>query len=360
MPCARRNPARRQAALLRRAALGLMLTLASLVGNVALAAPAPAPAPAAAPAAGELVDGELPSELVPSPVRYYALLPPAALRASASPLPLLLFLHGGGGSRDALLRVRGMVEAAWQDGRLPPFVLVTPSVTERGFYLDRRDGSERWETFIRGPFLAHLRARLPVRGDAAATFLAGVSMGGMGALRIALKHPTEFGGAAGLAPGIEPVLAWADVRPKHRFWRSDALLQAAYGTPVDPAYYAANNPASIVVAQADAIRASGLKLFVEAGDADMFWLYEGAEFLHQQLWQQRIRHEYRLYHGADHLGPSLGPRTEAAFAFLLGTLRPPAMDAATRLARQRIDPLKRGLDEADHYGVDAHLIERRD
>jgi len=35
--------------------------------------------------------------------------------------------------------------------------MVTPSVTARGFYMNFRDGSERWEDFVTGPFIDHLQ-----------------------------------------------------------------------------------------------------------------------------------------------------------------------------------------------------------
>lgn len=311
----------------------------------------------AAPGAGAstLVAGSLESELVPGPVVYYAVLPPG-YDAEGDPLPLVLDLHGGGGSREVLKRQQPMLDELWADGTIDPMVVVMPSVAPRCFYLDRRDGSERWESFLVGPFLDHLRSRFQVRSDRAGTLVTGISMGGMGSLRLAFKYPDRFGAVAAMEPGIEPVLAWDEIRMKHRFWRSDALLQEAYGDPVDEEYFAVNNPATIASRHAERIRESGLAIFLEAGDEDMFWLYEGTELLHRTLWEHRVRHEYRLYLGADHVGASLGPRSRAAFAFLAETLRTKETDPLVEAARRRIDPLKSRLDEADHYGVDAHLI----
>ena len=132
--------------------------------------------------------------------------------------------------------------------------------------------------------------------------LTGASMGGMGSLRLAFKHPDLFGAVAALEPGIAPIDDWNDMRMKHRFWRGDQLMESIYGKPVDREYWNANNPATIAQRNADKLRDSGLKIFLEAGDADLFWLYEGAEFLHQTLWNQKIRHEYRLYYDAEHVG----------------------------------------------------------
>lgn len=328
------------------------IVLVSGLGIVGWLAPPPL-------VASTLVEGSVESELVPGPVEYTAVLP-SGYESATEPLPLVLDLHGGGGSREVLERQQPLLDDLWAEGRVEAMVVVMPSVTPRGFYLDRRDGAERWESFLVGPFLEHVRSRFRVRRDRRGTMVTGISMGGMGALRLAFKYPDRFGAVAAMEPGIEPILEWDEMRPKHRFWRSDALMEQAYGDPIDEEYFASNNPATIVARQAERIRDSGLAIFLEAGDRDMFWLYEGAEFLHRTLWDHRVRHEYRLYLGADHVGASLGPRTQVAFVFLSETLRPPEADPRVEAARRRIDPLKAGLDEADHYGVDAHLIGSKD
>ena len=92
----------------------------------------------------------------------------------------------------------------------------------------------------------------------------------------------------------------------------------------------------------------------------MLWLYEGAEFLHRVLWDQKIRHEYRLYYGADHIGRTLGPRTAQAYLFLAGTLTDPAPDPVIEAVRPNLDQMKRGLNETDHYEIDKALIEGGD
>jgi S-formylglutathione hydrolase len=302
-------------------------------------------------AAGELVDGSVESDLVPSPVEYYALLPPGYADAT-EPYPLVLNLHGGGGDRDVLKRQVPMFDEMWASGDLPPMVIVTPSVTERGFYMNFKDGSEQWENFIVGPFLEHLRATYKVSKDPKKTFITGISMGGMGSLRIAFKHPELFGAVAGQEPGITPILRWEEMRPKHRFWRSDELFERAYGKPVDPEYWAANNPASIVAADPARLRDSGLAIYLEAGDMDEFWLYEGTEFLHQVLWDRRVPHEYHLVRGAGHIGPSLGDRIREAYQFLARSMDPYDPDKLPEVLKNRLAIImypQTQLDEQDHY-----------
>lgn len=284
---------------------------------------------------GELILDSLDSDLVPSPAEYAVLLPPG-YDADGAPLPLLLLLHGGGGSRDFLAeRMRAQIEGLWAAGTLPAAVVATPSVG-RSFYVDYRDGSQRWESFVLGPFIEQLRARFNVRDDADGTLLVGVSMGGLGALRMAFKHPERFGVVAALEPGIDPALEWSEVQPRNSFYRPAALFESLFGAPVDEQYWREQNPASIALANAEAIRASAIAIYIEAGDEDFFNLDEGTEFLHRLLWDLDIRHEYHLVRGADHVGRSLPARFAEAFDFVAGALSPetapdPDVEALKRL-----------------------------
>ena len=295
----------------------------------------------------EQILSSVPSSLVPSPVEY-AVIGPDGFKDMQN-LPLVINLHGGGGSRKGLLDQADQWDALWKSGVIPPALVAMPSVTARGFYMNFKDGSERWEDFIMQDFLTHMRKTYPVTSDARRTFVTGISMGGMGALRLAFRHPDHFGAVAAMEPGIEPILQFDQMQPKHRFWRSDALLQKAFGKPVDTAFWAANNPATMAIQNAQSIRAAGLQIYLEAGDEDQFWLYEGAEFLHRTLFDQRIRHEYHLLRGADHVGPSLKPRLEAAIRFLFRYQSPWPETRRMKAVDRMLDPLKARIKGTDHY-----------
>ncbi len=89
-----------------------------------------------------------------------------------------------------------------------------------------------------------------------------------------------------------------------------------WGEPVDEARWQADNPASIARANADAIRASGIEIYLEVGDEDELNLHDGAEFLHRALWDLDIRHEYHLVRWAGHVGPTFAERIAEAHRFL--------------------------------------------
>lgn len=296
--------------------------------------------------ASQLIEGKVETNLVPSPVEYNALLPDG-YASIKEPLPLLLFLHGGGGDRAFLTRMRAIIDDMWKAGTLPKMVIVTPSAL-RSFYMDYKDGSQKWESFVVGPFLEHLRQTYKVTRERKGTLLFGISMGGLGALRMGLKYPDKFEALAALEPGIDPALRWKDVKPRNRFYRSDELLQTIFGRPFDAGYWEANNPASICVAAADKIRASGLEIYIDVGDQDAFNINEGTEFMHRVLWDYKIPHEYHLVRGADHVGRTIRPRTTEALQFLARVLNPPPVDPEAETLRRQLEPMKRAAERKPH------------
>lgn len=286
----------------------------------------------------ELVEGEMATDLVPSPLAYAALVPRNL--APGERLPLVYFLHGGEQDRRLLGNLREVFDAAWAAGTLPPAVIVTPSAG-RSLYLDTLDGAERWETLLTGPLLDHLRERFPVRDDRQGTLACGISMGGMGALNLGFKHSDQFLAVAALEPGIMPALEFDQIPKRNGFFRAPRLLQQLHGWPVNAAHWADNNPASLAIARANEIRNSGLKIYFDVGDEDTLHLDDGAEFLHRTLREQGIRHEYHLVLGADHVGQSIRPRLAEALAFLGRALDPPAVDEQVQQFRQTMDRVKK-------------------
>ena len=293
--------------------------------------------------ASQLVESKLETRLLPAPVEFNVLLPDG-YDSVKEPLPLLFFLHGGGGDRSFLTRFRGIIDDMWKAGNLPKMVIVTPSAG-RSFYMDYKDGSQKWESFIVGPFLEHLRQTYKVTRERKGTLLFGISMGGLGGLRLAFKYPDRFQAVAALEPGIDPALKWKDVKPRNRFWRGEPFMETIFGKPFDEAFWEANNPASICVANADKIRSSGLGIYIDAGDLDSFNLHEATEFMHRILWDYKIPHEYHLVRGADHVGRTIRPRATEALEFLTLVLNPPPADPEAEALKKQLEPLKRAAEK---------------
>jgi S-formylglutathione hydrolase len=282
----------------------------------------------------------LPTRLVPSPVTY-RLLRPAAPAAAPGPAPaLMLCLHGGLGGADLLEQMAPTFQAMWTAAALPEMLVVTPEARQ-SLYLDYRDGSQRWETFIVTELLPHVRAVHGASRERGRTVVGGVSMGGLGALRLGLKHVGDFGVVVAWEPAIEPALCWTDVRLEDRFWRPQAMLEERFGRPLDEAYWADNNPATLVSRHAEAIRRSDVRIYLEAGTDDVYGLHRGAEHLHRLLYDRGVAHEYRSVYGADHVGATLDARFRDGLGFVARMLGPTAPDPRVTRLRELVAGQKR-------------------
>lgn len=235
------------------------------------------------------------SSLVASSVEYRVLTHPDWRREDG--LPLVQILHGAGSSAASLDMLAPVIEGLWEVGELPPAVFACASTpTVGGFY------TGAWEAFVAEEFLSHLRTEFGV-GKVA---LFGMSMGGYGALKMAFRHPERYAAVVAIGPAIFPEGA------------SEAHLKGVLGQLYDLVSEDWNDrdPGSLASANAEAIRAAGLAIYLECGDEDVFRLYVGAEALHRRLWDLRIRHEYRSLWGVDHVGPETPERQRAGLRFV--------------------------------------------
>ena len=257
---------------------------------------------------------ELPAGFAPGSVPYAVLVPPGY--DDGREYPLCLFLHGGGGSRDNLAAMKPLFDSWWTAGILPAMVIASASTGALSYYLDHPDGSELWETLIARDFPAHLRDRYSAGQGRASTLIAGISMGGYGALKIAFARPDQFAAVAAIQPLLEPGYRDAEIGARNRLHHGVGGPRDLLGENRDAALFESNNPANRARANALAIKASGLAIYLEVGDEDFLNAHDGTEFLHRVLWDLDIAHEYRLIRGADHGGPTLVPRIRDAFAWL--------------------------------------------
>ena len=170
--------------------------------------------------------------------------------------PVLFLLHGCCDTYDSWERETDIARIA----ALRDVLVVMPSGGEVGFYSDwlnhGRRGAPAWETF----HLAELR-RILERDFAAGPrrAIAGLSMGGLGAMAYAARHPGMFTAAASYSGLLSPL-------------RDDRVLMGLFaahtsdpadiwGDPVaDRAQWAAHDPTSL------AAKLHGTSLFVSSGD----------------------------------------------------------------------------------------------
>ena len=115
------------------------------------------------------------------------------------PFPVFYLLHGLSDNHTAWTR-RTSVER-YVDGL--PLIVVMPN-SERGWYTDARDLlNQNFETLIMRDIIGFVDNNFQTIASREGRVVAGLSMGGYGAMKLALKHPELFCAAASHSGAVE-------------------------------------------------------------------------------------------------------------------------------------------------------------
>jgi S-formylglutathione hydrolase FrmB len=138
-------------------------------------------------------------------MQYRVFLPQAA---GNQKLPAVYLLHGGGGNGFRDWSNDSDVARFASQGLL----LVMPEADYSYYTNAAQRPQDRYEDYIMVDLQADVEQRFPVRSHRGGRAIIGVSMGGFGAVKLALRHPEQFGFAGALSPAIDA--------PRRRFtWR---------------------------------------------------------------------------------------------------------------------------------------------
>jgi S-formylglutathione hydrolase FrmB len=123
---------------------------------------------------------------------------------ASGPPPLLYLLHGLSDDHTAWLRYTAIGRYADAAG----LAVVMPAV-QRSFYANEAHGHRFWD-FVSEELPSVVQSFFQVTSSPSETYVAGLSMGGYGALKLALTHPSRYAAAASLSGALDlrTVLAW--------------------------------------------------------------------------------------------------------------------------------------------------------
>jgi enterochelin esterase-like enzyme len=224
---------------------------------------------------GEIVDEQLFSAAVGQSLPYRVYLPPGYDANPSVRYPALYMLHGLGGtylewSADGLLDT---ADRLINTGQIAPLIIVMPE-GEQAYWVDHADGGPRWGAYVAQDLVAAVDARYRTIADRGRRAIGGMSMGGNGALQLAINYPDVF-----------------SVVGAHSF----ALRRRDTAPPYfgDQTYFDDHDPVYLFKSRPDVARK--LTVWLDVGASDP-WQPADAEF-NQQLSGEGIQHAWHVFSG---------------------------------------------------------------
>ena len=259
-----------------------------------------------------LVEGAIDSRIIGRRMAFATLSPPPSGDARRD-LPVVLVLHGLGDDHLALddFGVAARLYRAMDTGALPPFCAIAPD-GERGFWINWHDGSRRYEACLLEEVLPAAERALGLDVKREHRHVLGVSMGGIGALHVGLRHPELFASAACLSGAILDE-EQAKVFSRDPFAKWLVPLDRVFGDGTDQEFLEAHNPFAVVRRRGAQL---GQRLFIAAGDREKPFFRGTTQAFHLYLERAGVPHAFELYkggHGWKHWAPVM----ERAIRFAL-------------------------------------------
>jgi S-formylglutathione hydrolase FrmB len=217
----------------------------------------------------------------------YVIYLPDSYATSGLHYPVMYLLHGNNGTLNdwaALGKIQRTADALIASGEIPPALIVMPDAGSTWF-VDRK---ENMETAVIGDLIPDVEKNFRAIPERGGRVVGGLSMGGYGAMRFALKYPEMFAAAALLSPAIY------NPEPPES---SGARRVGVFGAPQFDAevWKSLNYPALWDAFLARKIR---VPMYIASGDDDEFFIEEDATRFYSLLRRNGQPAELRIANGA--------------------------------------------------------------
>lgn len=232
--------------------------------------------------------------------KHFSLYLPPGYDYSERTYPVVYLLHGGT-SRPLKHRtwvqhgdIQRIADELILSGSIAPMIIVMPDA-EMTYYMNNVNGDYQFEEFFTAELIPYIEKNYRSRTEKRYRAIAGLSMGGYGALLYSLHHPSLFTACASLSAAVrtnQQIIemphdqylrrygrAVGDVKENSEritdFWNSNSILYLIKHLPEE---------------QKEQVR-----IYLDIGDDD--FLYMGNSLMHISMRELNISHEYRVREG---------------------------------------------------------------
>jgi enterochelin esterase-like enzyme len=226
------------------------------------------------------------SQAMNKEIGYNIYLPPG-YEAGTKRYPVVYWLHGRNNTESSDYYPIGYLSQGIADGKLPPLILVYASGGSQTNYCDSYDGKYMAETTVIKELIPYIDKNYRTIASRSGRAIQGMSMGGFGAMRLALKYPDLFSSVVAFAGGYRWPEDMED--PPH----------PSYGEMFhnDPEIFRASHPETWARRNQEQIRGK-LAIQIYVGDQDPG--LKKNRRMHALLDELKIPHGYQEFPGIAH------------------------------------------------------------
>lgn len=227
------------------------------------------------------------------PVKYSIYLP-TDYETSHRYYPVVYLLHGYSDDETGWIQfgeANTIADNGIQNGDFPPAIIVMPD-GKVSWYCNDYKGEDPWQDMFVDEFIPFIERLYRIRPKKEFRAIAGLSMGGFGALQISMNHPDLFSSCVAMSSGTmtdEEIINQKDDRYTMFFgnifgknlkgenritenWKKYSPLHLIHNVPIE--------------------QLKSISYYIDCGDDD--FLYKGNSALHVQMRDLGIPHEYRV------------------------------------------------------------------
>ena len=199
---------------------------------------------------------------------------PSSTGNKTSIYPVIYLLHGYGGNYATWAKTTPQLAKTADELKI---IFVCPDGGKGSWYFDSPiDSSIRYESYITKELVPYIDANYPVKAEAKYRAITGLSMGGHGAMYLAIRHSDLFGAAGSTSGGV-------DFRPFPKNWD---IKNALGDFELNQERWYDNT----VLRQVEFLKNNQLAIIIDCGVDDFFMGVNRA--LHEKLLQLKINHDY--------------------------------------------------------------------
>ena len=259
-------------------------------------------------------------------IRYSILLPPSYETDSSRTYPVVYFLHGlfnddTSWAVDRYGSLPPQIEQMMVEKRVPEFLMVHPQ-GQNSFYTDSADGTRPFEKYLGEDLIREIESNFRAKRDRKNRAIGGTSMGGFGALKLAMKHPDLFSSVLAGSPivilGDDPTVYWSD--QSNRFSQHLAgLFAGVFGDPFDREHWKRNSLENL----ARTSNLGDMRILMIYGTADRYNeripIEKGVRALEEILSNRGVDAELKIYEGEPHGWNLIEKHLDESILFLTET-----------------------------------------